>query len=103
MFDREIFLACECSDISHILRFSFFANEEDAYNQLIYIHVLLHPGNGFIKRLQLAFKYIFGYQSKYGHFNEVLLGKPQIEELKTFVFDWEMSYGDKTNSNEIGN
>ena len=37
------------------------------------------------KRIILAIKYIFGYKCKYGHYEEIILDRSNIKELKEII------------------
>lgn len=71
-------LTCECSSTEHIGIFEWFEEDKD---NLVYlsIHLAKLP---FWKRLVQGIKYIFGYRCKYGDFEEIILGKENIQSLK---------------------
>ena len=79
---KSLCVSCECSSIEHRLHFDY---EPPSYTQKefgdIYIHVYLNPVNGFFKRLVLATKYLFGYQCKYGAWDETIIRRRQIPEI----------------------
>jgi hypothetical protein len=76
--DRE-YVECNCSCSEHTLRFAWFRNEKDP---ALYVDVFLHQYYGFWKRLWLGIKYICGHKSKYGHFDEALLFRAEVENLR---------------------
>ena len=60
-------LLCQCGSPEHQIQFMYY----DSDNEIaMYIHLAPLP---FIERLWHGIKYIFGYRSKYGDFDEVLL------------------------------
>lgn len=68
-------MECECSSMEHIVYFKYWDNEPEVY---VCIHLKKH---GFWKRLKYAFKYLFGYQCKYGAFEEIILGTKQYNKI----------------------
>lgn len=77
MNDRK-FLVCVCGDISHQLVIEG-TNEGD-----VIVSMHLTPFT-FWKRLWNGVKYIFGSQSKYGDFEEVILDKHHVDTLQDMV------------------
>jgi hypothetical protein len=48
------------------------------------IDMLLNPFYGFWKRVWLGVRYIFGYRSRYGHFDEILISGSDASEIVAF-------------------
>lgn len=69
-------LVCECGSLEHQLGF-WYDKEDD----LLYVYPKLHTYNGFFKRLWIGIKYAFGYKSRFGEFDEILLDKDVREKL----------------------
>ena len=81
------FLVCDCGDISHQLAIQ----KIDSGEVIVSIHLTQFP---FWKRLWNGIKYIFGHRSRYGDFDEFILGywhsqalQEVVDELKKKVFD----------------
>jgi len=55
---------CICFSNEHTLRFVYI----EEYNEL-YLDVYLHQYRNIFKRVWVAIKYVFGYKSKYGHWD----------------------------------
>lgn len=68
-------MQCECSSMEHIVYFGYWDDEPEVY---VTIHLKKHR---FWKRLKYAIKDLFGYQCKYGAFEEVLLGTKQYDKI----------------------
>jgi hypothetical protein len=66
MSDFE-YLECECSSPEHTVR---FAKDED----FVYMTFFLESGPWY-RRVASAFRHIFGYKSRYGHFDEVVMDR----------------------------
>jgi hypothetical protein len=67
------YLECSCSSPEHTIR---FARDED----FLYMTFFLENGS-WPRRLLTAIKYVFGHKSNYGHFDEVVLGREEINRL----------------------
>lgn len=81
-FEQDL-VVCSCGDVSHQLIISIFdyttssgKNQADCFLQ-IHLNKL-----SFFERIKVAFKYIFGFQCKYGAFNEVIIDKTNAEKIK---------------------
>lgn len=74
-------ILCECGSLEHQFAISF-----DAEYQEMYINVHLSK-KSFISRFIHAVKYVFGYQSKYGAFDEIILRKDKITKCRDIFTD----------------
>lgn len=68
-------LVCQCHSPEHTLQFIYWDDDPT-----IYLLVHLNPVR-FWRRLWIAIKYIFGYRSKYGCYEEVLLRPEDVGKL----------------------
>ena len=75
---NELFI-CQCHNTEHQLIFSYFPDSDN-----VFVSVHLIP-NGFLKRIWSAIKYIFGYRSRYGHFDEFVFNKADVNKLQKVV------------------
>lgn len=66
---EEKLIICECHNPEH--QIIVYYDNEDNYAYLEY-HLSKLP---FWERLKYGIKYIFGYQSKYGAFDEIIIGE----------------------------
>lgn len=82
--ERKIFI-CVCSKAEHQLQMTGWPDEElnIPFNQ-VFVETLLSK-QCFWKRLVYGIKYIFGYQSKTGAFNEIILTKSHVKDLQEVV------------------
>lgn len=74
----EKWYVCECSSLEHFFVVSFDETEE--WNDYVFINVYLSQLS-FFQRLINGIKYIFGFKSKYGSFEEILLNKEKVQDL----------------------
>lgn len=77
--EKEAFF-CSCGSNEHFFVLTKFEGEED----FVYLSVYLDRPR-FFKRLINAFKYVFGYKSKYGEFSEVCLDRETQTLLQQFL------------------
>lgn len=74
---QELFI-CKCQSIEHQLIFTSFEDE-------VYVSVHLVPESNILKRIWMAIKYVFGYTSCYGHFDEFIFNESDAEKLQKVV------------------
>ena len=84
MKDIDI-LICECHSTEHQLVFLYEEDEETGNMCYVHVHLTKLP---FWKRIKYAFRYIFGYQCRYGAFDEFILNPddaPKIQKLADYL------------------
>lgn len=81
---KDYLFICECGDTSHQFIVQDFGDEwiEEDGEKRLYISIHLNEDKNFFQRLFIAIKYLFGFKSKYGAFNEIILNKNQLKRLK---------------------
>lgn len=75
----EVFV-CECNSYEH--QFIFLYDEED--NEL-FLSVHLSTYLNFWKRLWYAAKYVFGYKSRFGEFDNTIVRYEDLNRLKEYA------------------
>lgn len=75
----ELFI-CRCNNTEYQLIFSYFKDSNE-----VYVSVHLIPEKNIWKRIINSIKYIFGYRSKYGHFDEFIFSKSDADKLQEVV------------------
>lgn len=78
--ERELFI-CSCENTEHQIVFSWF-EDDDVANVYATIHL---RKKFFWTRLKYGIKYIFGYQSKYGAFDEFIFNSKDVSKLEKIV------------------
>ena len=79
-FTKDI-LICDCSSEEHQLLVRYF---EDNKTPEVYVSVHLAK-KSFWERVMYAIDYVFGHQSKYGGFDEIILGPQHVKSLQSVV------------------
>lgn len=75
---REVFI-CNCHNAEHQIIFGYFDDEPEVYAT---VHLMKMP---FFKRLWYGIRYIFGYQCKYGAFDEFVFNPDDAHKLDKIV------------------
>ena len=75
----EEIILCQCGNTEHQIIFTAFEGEPEVYMS---VHLNKLP---LLKRIVCAIKYIFGYKSKYGDFDEVIIGKDEIHKFEKIL------------------
>ena len=78
IMNHELFV-CACGDIQHQFVISYFDDEKN-----LYLSVCLYR-QSFFRRLWTGIQYIFGKQSKYGAFDEIILNEEDSERLRNLL------------------
>ena len=73
--EKRVFF-CDCGYNEHQMIVESFDDDP-----IIYVSVCLSDNRNFLQRLKLAFKYIFGYRSKYGMFAEIVLNQNDADRM----------------------
>jgi len=80
---------CQCSTPEHTLVFSI--DEDDGS---VYTSIYLNQYNSFFKRVWIAIKYVFGYKSKYGHWDSTILNKKDYSRFIAMIrASWRLQGG----------
>lgn len=73
-------MICECHSLEHQMQ--FWHDEED---DCLYAEIHLITHRGFFRRLWYAIKYIFGYKSRFGAWDEFIFGDNNRQDLLNFL------------------
>ena len=76
-------LICSCYSTEHQMVFHK-SEGNDWYPPEVYVHVHL-VRRSFWYRLKYALKYIFGYKSMYGGWDEFILDKSHVKDLEAII------------------
>ena len=79
MEETEIFV-CDCHSFEHQVKFMY--DEED---RELYLYVHLNNHDGFWKRLVTGIKYIFGYSSRFGEWDQFIFQEKDEVKLREFL------------------
>ena len=84
---KKNLIVCECGDVSHQVILSWFTSSIFSnYYPDEYVYLSVHLNKlPFWKRLKVAIQYLFGKQSKYGAFDEVIINPSEWRRFKEMV------------------
>ncbi len=74
------FFECACHSDEHTLKFSYDPDENELFTS-VYLNQYRHIW----KRIWGAIKYVFGYPSKYGHWDCFLLRTEDAARLRSLI------------------
>ena len=81
-FEQDLVI-CSCGDVNHQLIISTFeyttSNGKDDIDCFIQIHLNKH---NFWNRLKIGLKYILGFPSKFGAFDEIVVNQENATKIK---------------------
>jgi len=94
----ETRLSCDCNDLEHSI---YLFSDRDIEYRRVYMYVHLSPMFGFLKRIVIGFKYMFGHRSRFGDFSEVCLDDDEIKRYIKFLTEHLESAGDNGSGTSI--
>lgn len=71
---------CQCSSLEHQVIFQF--DPDEGYNDFLYINVALNHYYPWYKRIWLGIKYMFGYECRFGHYDEIMLNREGVTRIR---------------------
>lgn len=71
------YFECHCHSPEHLLTFTIWDDDDLSF---IYAYVFLNP-EPWYKRIYKGLRYIFGYQCRYGYFDEFILDPKDIDRF----------------------
>lgn len=94
---KSIYLECECTHFTHLIRFSWFPDDASKF---VYLETLLTHPTSLWARLKIAFKYVFGGNVV---INDFVLGPPQLLQLKKILAEasQDLSLSDKDGTESV--
>ena len=77
MKDDKDILICQCMSTEHQV-VVYYSHEDSTPMVFLHINLVKRP---FLKRIIHGLKYIFGYQSRYGAFEEIILDPNDADKI----------------------
>lgn len=86
-YETKEVLICECNSDEHqyLIYYGEDVYENGQKFQSVYIHPHLITYKSFWKRVIIGIKYIFGYKTKYGHWDEFIINPKDADKLQEVV------------------
>jgi hypothetical protein len=79
--DKKLLIVCECGSCEHQFILNYIAFKD---HPMLSLETHLITWESFFKRLWVGLKYAFGYKSKYGHFDDVIINKDEAKKIRDF-------------------
>lgn len=79
---KDELLICSCENPEHQIVFRYFESDIDEQDKEVYMMIHLSKLK-FVQRIVYGLKYIFGYQSNTGAFEEIVLKIEDAYKLKS--------------------
>lgn len=76
---------CDVNSPEHVFRFVVSPSAYEQEKTELYLEVFLHQYRSFFQRLLVSIKYLFGYKSKYGHWDVTTLSEDDVQRLFVFI------------------
>jgi hypothetical protein len=87
MKSKTHLLLCGCSTPEHQLIFRYDPDDEPV-EKALYISVHLGYWENFWRRWIMAVKYLFGYKSRYGEFDEIIVTVEEAKRLIAYLYGY---------------
>lgn len=84
MLDGIYYAECVCHDAGHVTRFIL----DKKYDEIL-VEVQLNPYYPWYKRVWYAIKYVFGYQSRYGHWDCPSFNAEGAKQLRVMLDEFD--------------
>ena len=90
---RELYVKCDCHSPEHMFILSYYADDDDWDTLDFAIH--LNSWKNIIRRIWTAIKYIFGYKSRYGEWDNVCINPAEAKRIAEFCLSYASEYEDE--------
>jgi hypothetical protein len=77
---KTFFYECSCSSAEHTMKFIY-----DKKNNELYTEIYLNQYKNLFKRIWVSIRYVFGYKSKYGAWDNFIFKKENIKDLQKLL------------------
>lgn len=83
-FKKHIII-CDCGAPEHQVILTYDPYEDEPLDQEIWLEFHLNQWRNIFRRLWVAIRYVFGYTSKYGQWDMVILNRQMVIDLRSFL------------------
>ncbi len=93
---QKLYVSCECGTLEHLFKFTYWLDDEFP-DDVLYMQVHLANSDRWYQRIWAGLRHMFGYRSKYGEFDEVLINQTKAMEMRDFLSAYiENEYPEQT-------
>lgn len=98
---ENLYVECACTSDEHLVRITCDIDDKHPERDSnVYINVQLSTYLPWYKRVVRAVRYVFGYECKYGHWDEAMLNMEQVGKLHMFLHAFGKEVLAKTQANQ---
>ena len=83
--EREEYFVCECEAPQHSFTFHDMTDIDGKWTDPVYINIHMAQCYPWYKRIWYAIKYVFGYKSRYGDWDTILLKENDLVRLRNLL------------------
>jgi hypothetical protein len=84
--ERTIHIVCACGHPEHQFDLTYWDWGDGDLDMFLTIH--LAKDRNILRRIRYAIRYVFGYQSKYGAFDEVVISPQMAKQISEFCMSF---------------
>lgn len=77
---NEEILVCACSSLEHQVIIRGYSDGDE-----LYVNIHLNSSDNIFKRIWIGIRFIFGYKSRFGEWDEFVLTKEHLPKLEKVV------------------
>jgi hypothetical protein len=82
------YIECSCHSPEHTYRYVFMKAKDWRDNE-VSVEVYLNTYDRFFKRCWTAIKYVLGYKSSYGHWDNAIMKREDVPKLRQLLQEFE--------------
>jgi hypothetical protein len=81
---KDYLVLCNCTQPEHQLLLRYFADDKPN-EKLLYIDIHLAQWRNFFQRIIPSIGYLFGYKSRHGAFDEIMLAPDSVKDVIDYL------------------
>ena len=84
--DDSIYMECDCGDNDHLFKLTYSEDgQSTSFPPTVYLAVQLRQSRPWCERLWMATKYVFGCESRFGHWDCTSLDYGKVKDLHRWL------------------
>lgn len=76
---------CDCTSPDHQVIFTAWEDDNDIWDEEMFVHVSLNESLPWYQRVVAAVRYVFGLSAVRWHYDDVVLRKEDAERMRSFL------------------
>lgn len=99
-FDRDVII-CQCNSAEHQIIFTYIDSDDPTDFDELAVEVHLTPIHGFFQRIRHAIKYVFGYRSRFGDFDNIVVDAKDCDRMIKYFERLKKNHNDVVERNNL--